>query len=115
MDSILNSVKKIVDIDPSNTAFDDQLIIHINTALNVLRQLGVGDDEYPLIIVDKDDKWEDLDGENRTNCWYGGQGEFVYSFSLYSDLTHILGSQSLVYAYSFQMKKLLFYIQGPTR
>ena len=65
MDSILNSVKKIVDIDPSNTAFDDQLIIHINTALNVLRQLGVGDDEYPLIIVDKDDKWEDLDEENR--------------------------------------------------
>ena len=65
MDSILNSVKKIVDIDPSNTAFDDQLIIHINTALNVLRQLGVGDDEYPLIIEDKDDRWEDLDAENR--------------------------------------------------
>ena len=65
MDSILNSVKKIVDIDPSNTAFDDQLIIHINTALNVLRQLGVGDDEYPLIIEDKDDTWGDLDEENR--------------------------------------------------
>ena len=60
MSSILDDVKKIVDIDPSNTAFDDQLIIHINTALNMLRQLGVGSEEEPIVIEDNTMDWEDL-------------------------------------------------------
>ena len=40
--SILNTVKKICDIDSSCTDFDDQLIIIINATLMTLRQVGIG-------------------------------------------------------------------------
>lgn len=42
MESILNSVKKLLGIDPSYTHFDIDLIMHINSVFMVLRQLGVG-------------------------------------------------------------------------
>lgn len=40
--SILDSVKKTLDIDPSLTAFDQNVIMHINTAFNTLYDLGIG-------------------------------------------------------------------------
>ena len=42
MDSILNTVKKLLGIETSYEAFDTDLIININMALNILNQLGVG-------------------------------------------------------------------------
>lgn len=41
-DSILNSVKKLLGIDPSIDAFDPDVVININAALGTLTQLGVG-------------------------------------------------------------------------
>lgn len=41
-DSILNSVKKVLGVDPTYEAFDLDIIMHINTVLNVLNQMGVG-------------------------------------------------------------------------
>jgi hypothetical protein len=41
-DSILINVKKMLGIDASYTAFDQDIIIHTNTALSVLTQLGIG-------------------------------------------------------------------------
>lgn len=43
-ESILNSVKKILGIEEDYTAFDLDIIIHINAALSTLTQLGVGPD-----------------------------------------------------------------------
>lgn len=42
MESILTSVKKYIGIAEDDTSFDDDVIMHINAAFAVLRQLGVG-------------------------------------------------------------------------
>jgi len=41
-DSILNTIKKLLGIDASYHPFDTDIIIHINTYLGVLNDLGVG-------------------------------------------------------------------------
>ena len=45
MDSILNSVKKLLGISTDLTAFDTDIVIHINSALMSLSQLGIGPKE----------------------------------------------------------------------
>lgn len=42
MDSILNSIKKLLGITADYTHFDEDLIIHINSVLMILTQMGVG-------------------------------------------------------------------------
>lgn len=41
-DSILKTVKKILGLTPEYTAFDLDIITHINTAFSTLYQIGVG-------------------------------------------------------------------------
>lgn len=63
MDSILNSVKKLIGIDPSYTVFDTDITMHINSVLSVLTQLGVGpSDGYS--ISDSGDTWADFLGDD---------------------------------------------------
>ncbi len=59
-DSILNSVKKMIGGESalSDTSFDTALIIHINSALRVLNQLGVG--EWGFNITGEEETWEDF-------------------------------------------------------
>ena len=59
MDSILNSVKKLLGITEDYKHFDSDLIMHINSAFFILNQLGVGPDE-PFTIEDKNDTWDDF-------------------------------------------------------
>lgn len=57
-DSILDSIKKLLNLSSDYTAFDEDLIIQINTVFADLNQLGVGpSDGYE--ISDKTDKWSD--------------------------------------------------------
>ena len=42
MDSILTSIKKLLGIAEDYEHFDQDLIIHMNSVLSVLTQLGVG-------------------------------------------------------------------------
>lgn len=42
MESILTSIKKLLGIDEKYTHFDTDLMIHINSVLSILAQLGVG-------------------------------------------------------------------------
>lgn len=60
-DSILTSVKKILGIEEDYTVFDTDIIIHINTVLNVLHQLGIGPVEG-FMITDKTDTWDEYLG-----------------------------------------------------
>ena len=60
MDSILISIKKLLGIEESYTHFDEDIKMHINTALATLTQIGVGPVEG-FTIADKEDKWSDLD------------------------------------------------------
>lgn len=57
--SILNTTKKILGIDKADTAFDTDVIIHINSALATLTQLGVGPSTG--FMIDDDVKlWADF-------------------------------------------------------
>ena len=62
MESILTSVKKMLGIAEDYEHFDPELIMHINTALNILSQLGVGPEEG-YAIESSDDPWTDFIGE----------------------------------------------------
>lgn len=59
-DSILNNTKKVLGIDDEFLAFDPDIIIHINSALSVLHDLGVGPED-PLIIEGPENKWDELE------------------------------------------------------
>lgn len=60
-ESILTSIKKLLGIAEDYTQFDVDLIIHINTALSILGQIGVGD-EKRYSVVDKSTTWDTLIG-----------------------------------------------------
>lgn len=59
MESILNTIKKMLDVDVGCTHFDENIINHINTALMVLTQIGVGPDKG-YAIRDATAKWSDF-------------------------------------------------------
>lgn len=56
MDSILTSIKKMLGITEEYEHFDADLIIHINSVLSILTQIGVGPSEG-FSIVDKSTTW----------------------------------------------------------
>jgi hypothetical protein len=56
-DSILTSTKKILGIEEDYTAFDLDIMIHINAAFSTLTQLGVGPEEG-FMIEDKLATWD---------------------------------------------------------
>lgn len=58
MDSILTSIKKILGIEEEYEQFDQDIIMHINTVLGILLQLGVGPKEG-FVIYDKTQTWSD--------------------------------------------------------
>lgn len=61
-ESILNSIKKLLGLPEDYTPFDQDVIIHINTYLGVLNQMGVG--KAGFFIEDDDATWEDFLGQH---------------------------------------------------
>ena len=59
MESILTSVKKMLGIVEEYEHFDADLIMHINSVLSILTQLGVGPSEG-FSIKDKTATWNDF-------------------------------------------------------
>lgn len=66
MDSILTSVKKLLGISKDYTQFDDDIIMHINTVLMNLTQLGVGPEEGFFIEDDSAEWFDFVDTEETT-------------------------------------------------
>ena len=64
MDSILNSVKQQLGITSDYNAFDAELILHINSVLRILNQLGVG--KLGFEISDSNSKWSDFLGDKES-------------------------------------------------
>lgn len=62
MESILTSIKRLLNIMPECEDFDEQIIMHINTAFSDLRQLGVGPAEG-FSIEDESAIWTDFIAE----------------------------------------------------
>lgn len=59
MESILTSIKKLLGPSAEDTHFDPDIIMHINTVLMDLNQLGVGPAEG-FAITDNSTKWTDF-------------------------------------------------------
>lgn len=63
-DSILTSIKKLTSgITETDTSFDLDFILNINTALAILSHIGVGE-STGFAIEDKNDTWQDFMGED---------------------------------------------------
>lgn len=64
MESILNSIKKLLGIAEDYDDFDSDIIMHINSVFATLTQLGVGPEDG-FSIDDESEKWEDFLPEER--------------------------------------------------
>lgn len=61
--SILNSVKKVLNLAEGYTHFDQDIILHINSVFSTLNQLGIGPEEG-FMIEDDTSTWSDLLGDD---------------------------------------------------
>jgi len=62
VNSILLSVKKVLGLGGDNADFDTDVLIHLNSVLSIVQQLGVGpEDGY--YVTSEDQTWEDYLGE----------------------------------------------------
>lgn len=58
-DGILNSIKTSVSVDVDNTAFDDEILMAINTSFFTINQLGIGP-EKPFKVTGTTEQWTDF-------------------------------------------------------
>jgi len=61
-ESILTSIKKLLGITEDYTYFDTDIIIHINTVIMILLQMGVGTEGFH--ITGKTEVWSDFIGDD---------------------------------------------------
>ena len=61
--SILTSTKKILGIDESYTAFDLDILTHINSVFSTLNQIGIGP-ANGYMIEDATDTWDAFYGND---------------------------------------------------
>lgn len=61
--SILTSTKKVLGIDVAYTAFDPDILMHINSVFSTLYQLGLGPDNG-FAIDDDSAVWSDFFGDD---------------------------------------------------
>lgn len=59
MESILDSIKKLLGIPPEYRAFDEDLIIHINTVFIILNQLNIGPKDC-FFLEDGSETWDEF-------------------------------------------------------
>lgn len=64
VESVLNSIKKLLGVSGEDSTFDTDIIIGINSALMSLQQLGLGSTNGMYITSDED-TWEDILGVRR--------------------------------------------------
>lgn len=62
-DSILNSVKKVLGVTADYTAFDLDILMHINSVFSTLQQLGVGP-ANGFMIESADTTWDAFLGDD---------------------------------------------------
>lgn len=59
-ESVLQSIKKVLQIPSEYTAFDIDVTMHINSVLSTLYQLGFGATDDQFVITDGNDTWANL-------------------------------------------------------
>ncbi len=58
--SILKTVKKLVNVAPDYDAFDLDIITYINSTFLTLYQIGVGPQDKPFMITGASETWTDF-------------------------------------------------------
>ena len=76
MDKILSTVRKRAGLNDSLHDFDVDLIMEINTALNVCTQLGIGP-ARGFRIIGEDETWEDWLGEANADPRYEMAKDYI--------------------------------------
>lgn len=66
MDSILDTIKKLLGIDPDDINFDTDIKVHINSSILSLSQMGIGPPNG-FIVQSKDDLWNEFIGSSTIN------------------------------------------------
>jgi hypothetical protein len=75
-DSIFVSIKKMLGLEDNYTPFDSDILVHINSALMTLTQLGIGPEEG-FIVEDYSTTW----GDFLTNkVMLGAVKNYVYTY-----------------------------------
>lgn len=62
-ESILLSIKSLLGLTEDYTAFDAQIIMHINSVILILKQLGICEKAY--VVKDKTDLWSEFLPEDK--------------------------------------------------
>lgn len=76
-DSILDSVKKALGLDPGYTAFDLDIVMHVNTVFAALQQMGVGP-ATGFIIADNTALWSEYVTDNANRVLLSGIQTYAY-------------------------------------
>lgn len=63
LNSILKTIKKLLNVSEDCDAFDMDIIVGINSALATLRQLGVGPSEG-FVVTGEDEVWSSIVGDS---------------------------------------------------
>ena len=72
-ESILLTIKKLLGISDDDTAFDEDVAVHINTVIMAMRQFGIGPDHFS--ITGDTETWSNLLGNS-----YNGDLEAVKTY-----------------------------------
>lgn len=59
---VLIDIKKLIGFDEDYNAFDQDIVIQINSALSILKQIGV--EVLSNVTIDGSEDWEDILGEH---------------------------------------------------
>lgn len=73
MEKILSSIKAMLNVEQTDTAFDSELIMHINSAISELVQGGVGPDGGLSITIDS--TWDDFSTDQNV---VGHSREYIF-------------------------------------
>ena len=106
MDSILDSVKQMLGIEPDDESFDPEIIMHINSAFMTLNTLGIGPDAA-YSIKGADNTWDEF--------FEAVKSDVYLRVKLLFDSTSM--SSGLISAYQKQIDELEFrlMVQSETR
>lgn len=74
-ESILTSIKKLLGIAEEYNNFDTDIVIHINSVLMILRQMGVGS---AFAITGKEEIWLDYLGDETTMAQFNAVKSLIY-------------------------------------
>lgn len=103
MESILTSIKKLLGIEAEYTHFDPDIIMHINSVLMVLNQLGVGPAEG-FRIEDDTSMWNEFIPDATTVTLEAVKSYIFMKVKLMFDIRDL--PSSVIEAYNRQINEL---------